>query len=176
MSANKSKTLTRTNSQNQSNIAKPANKTIPKVQTQTSTISNLYKVKRSPVDRIYVNPSVTREGQRKLATKLYAEIADEATLEENFKKREIPVRNKDPAQDNAKIFNDFCVDFIDKSKGTKENVLNVINDASDRISALEETKRHLVEVERMTYRFEMNLPDPLTNNEKHEDEEDEEDI
>ena len=125
-----------------------------------TSLSNLYTRKKGKLDYIYVNPNVTREGQRALAEKLYSEIDTEKKLNRMFATRPQLQWAKERSGDQAKAFNDFCVEFIDTSKQTKDNVTDVIVQAQDRIDQLEDIRKHLVEVERQTYRFEMNLPDP----------------
>lgn len=130
--------------------------------TEGTPLSN-YKAKNTfPLDHIYVNPTVTREGQRELATKLHSEIDSEKELSHAFIHRPQPPKAKDRVEDQAKIFNDFCVQFIDSSKDTKEKVTNVLLEAQNRLSDLEDIRSHLEEVERATYRFEMGLPEPTS--------------
>jgi hypothetical protein len=106
-----------------------------------------------------VNPNVTGAAQRQLAAKLHGEIALEQELDHAFRTRPSPTSPKEKKEDNARIFNEFCVAFIDQSKGTKEHVTEVMNQAGDRLKELNETHDHLEEVERRTYQFEMRLPD-----------------
>ena len=49
--------------------------------------------------------------------------------------------------------------FIDSSKDTKDRVSDVLARASERLKELEDARAHLEEIERRTYRFEMNLPE-----------------
>jgi hypothetical protein len=106
-----------------------------------------------------VNPNVTRAAQRELAKKLHAEVALEKDLDRAFLTRPPPTSNRDQVQDNAKIFNDFCIEFIETSKVTKEHVVQVLDDAHARMTELDELQARLEEVERRNYQFEMNLPD-----------------
>ena len=137
-----------------------------------ASLTNLRTLRKGPLDHIYVNPTVTREGQRKLAEKLYNEIESETQLDEQFKSREKPKRIKDKEEDNAKIFNDFCVAFIETSKETKDNVTNAISQAQDRLTQLDDLRNSLIEIERRNYRFEMNLPNPINSDDTDEEEED----
>lgn len=137
-----------------------------------ASLTNLRTLRKGPLDHIYVNPTVTREGQRKLAEKLYNEIESETQLDEQFKSREKPKRIKDKEEDNAKIFNDFCVAFIETSKETKDNVTNAISQAQDRLTQLDDLRNSLIEIERRNYRFEMNLPNPYNSDDTDEEEED----
>ena len=132
-------------------------------------LSNYHAVNKFAINNIYVNPNVTREGQQELSDKLHHEISAEDELTESFLNREKPTKNKE--QDNAKIFNDFCVQFIESSTGTKEGVSNTLNDVHSRLEELESLRSHLEEVERESYRFEMHLPDkPLSIKEQQETE------
>ncbi|OHT09605.1 hypothetical protein TRFO_21498 [Tritrichomonas foetus] len=165
--------MSRTPSQTVSARSNSTTTTSRPLRAAGTSLSNLYTLKKGPLDHIYINPTVTREGQRILAEKLYREIDAENTLHTAFVNRPQPLRGKDRAQDNAKIFNDFCVAFIDSSKETKEKVTSVISQAQNRLDELEEVRRHLAEIERQTYRFEMNLPNPYADeeNDKKSDEE-----
>ena len=125
--------------------------------------TNVPNRKKGPLDHIYVNPNVTREAQRDLAAKLHSEISAEKDLDDLFRNRSHPSKASDRSEDSAKIFNDFCVQFIDSSKDTKDRVSDVLARASDRLRELEEAKAHLEEVERRTYRFEMNLPEQTSS-------------
>jgi hypothetical protein len=120
-------------------------------------LSNYTPVNKFSLDTIYTNPNVTREGQQTLSDNLQNSMSLEETLNHSFETREKRVQDKET--DGAKIFNDFCVDFIDKSAGTKEGITNTIDDVSVRLAELQKLKAHLEEVERQSYRFEMNLPD-----------------
>jgi hypothetical protein len=106
-----------------------------------------------------VNPNVTRAAQRELAKNLHAEVAVEKDLDRAFRIRPAPTLNRDQIQDNAKIFNDFCIEFIEASKVTKEHVAQVLDDARARMTELDELQARLEEVERHNYQFEMDLPD-----------------
>lgn len=141
-----------------------------------ASLTNLRTLRKGPLDHFYINPTVTREGQRKLAEKLYHEIDSETQLDEQFKTREKPKRIKDKEEDNAKIFNDFCVAFIDSSKETKDNVTNAISQAQDRLTQLDDLRNSLIEIERRNYRFEMNLPNPYESDDDEKLEEEEEDL
>ncbi|KAK8894583.1 hypothetical protein M9Y10_023019 [Tritrichomonas musculus] len=136
-----------------------------------ASLTNLRSLRKGPLDHIYINPIVTREGQRKLAEKLYHEIDSEVQLDEEFKNREKPKRIKDNEEDHAKIFNDFCIAFIDASKETKDNVTNAISQAQDRLTQLDDIKNSLTEIERRNYRFEMNLPNPFNSDDDNSEEE-----
>jgi hypothetical protein len=114
---------------------------------------------KGPLDHIYVNPNVTRAAQRELAVKLHQEIATEAELDRAFRTREMPDKNRNKEGDQARIFNEFCVAFIEASKATREHVTGVLDEANNRLKDLEEVRAKLEEVERRTYRFEMDLPD-----------------
>lgn len=123
-----------------------------------SELSNYVPRNQYATNNIYINPDVTKEGQEKLSQKLHSEIEKEEELTQAFLTRERH-HKKDPANDNAKIFNDFCVDFIDKATTTREDVSMSINQVQDRLARLEEMRAHLEEIERRSYRFEMNLPE-----------------
>ena len=132
-----------------------------------SALSNYHAVNKFAIDNIYVNPNVTREGQEELSSKLHHEISAEEELTKSFLSREKPVKNKE--NDSAKIFNDFCVSFIESSGSTKDGVTNTLNDVHSRLEELEALRSHLEEVERESYRFEMNLPDePILITQKQE--------
>jgi hypothetical protein len=114
---------------------------------------------KGPLDHIHINPNVTRTAQRELAAKLHAEIATDAELDRAFRRRPMPVKSKDRHEDQARIFNEFCVAFIEASKQTKEQVANVLDEANTRLRQLDDVRLRLEDVERRTYRFEMDLPD-----------------
>lgn len=114
---------------------------------------------RGPLDHIYVNPNVTRAAQRELAVKLHAEIATDAELDRAFRTRPMPAKGKQRQEDQARIFNEFCVAFIEASKQTKEQVAVVLDEANARLRQLEDVRLRLEDVERRTYRFEMDLPE-----------------
>lgn len=122
-----------------------------------SELSNFVPRNQYMTNKIYINPDVSKEGQEILSQKLHSEIEKEEELTKSFLSRER--HKKDPTNDNAKIFNDFCVDFIDKSTATRDDVSNSINQVQERLSRLEQMKAHLEEIERRSYRFEMNLPE-----------------
>ena len=124
-----------------------------------SRLSNYRPKTRYAVDSIYTNPEVTLEGQQNLSEKLHNEISKEKELLEIFKKRQPNKKKVSSNPEGAKVFNDYCISFLENSKYTKENVLNTIDDAEKRIFFLKDLHSHLEEVERNTYRFEMNLPD-----------------
>lgn len=144
-----------------------------------ASLTNLHSLRKGPLDHFYINPTVTREGQKKLAEKLHHEIESEAQLDEEFKTREKPKRIKDKEEDHAKIFNDFCIAFIDSSKEIKDNVTNAISQAQDRLTQLDDLRNSLVEIERRNYRFEMNLPNPIESDDdgdENADDNEEEDL
>lgn len=115
--------------------------------------------RRGPLNSIHVNPRVTREGQRELAARLHAEIASDRELEESFRRRPVSVKARDDSLNSARIFNDFCVSFIDQSKDTKDRVVGALSEANHRLKQLEQAREHLEEIERRNYRFEMDLPE-----------------
>lgn len=110
--------------------------------------------------KINHNPTVTREGREVLSVKLHSEIDTEKELDKSFRSRQKPVRASERGEDSAKIFNDFCVDFIARSKDEKDHVNSVLYDTQTRASELASIRQHLEELERQTYRFEMCLPNP----------------
>ena len=111
------------------------------------------------ITKLYVNPKVTKPAQLELAENLKAAVEMEAQLTEDFKKR--PGRDRSAStKDDAKIFNDFCVGFINDSKNTRDKVSASISDANRRLKELNDLCSHLEEMQRINYRFEMNLPDP----------------
>ena len=115
--------------------------------------------RRSALDSINFNPRVTREGQRELAARLHAEIASDKELEEAFRRRPVAPKVRDDSLNSAKIFNDFCVSFIEGSKDTKDRVAGALAEANHRLKQLEKAQEHLEEIERRQYRFEMDLPE-----------------
>jgi hypothetical protein len=119
------------------------------------------RIQKCPLDHIYINPNVTRAAQRRLAAKLHSEISTEAELDRAFRTRQIPVRDKEHQGDQARVFNEFCVAFIEASKEQKDQVVQVLEDANARFQELQEVRARLEEVERRTYRFEMDLPDEV---------------
>lgn len=123
-----------------------------------SELSNLIPKNQYATNKIYINPDVTKRGQEILSEKLHNEIEKEDELTKAFLSRERH-QKKDPSNDNAKIFNDFCVDFIEKSDTTRDGVTGSIDQVQERLNRLEEMRAHLEEVERRAYRFEMNLPE-----------------
>lgn len=145
-------------------IYKPA-----KVRFAGTALSNLYFRNTFATNQIYTNPNVTKEGQENLSNKLHSEIETEEKLTDLFKTRPRSLPPKERKEDSAKIFNDFCVEFIEASKTTREDVQNTLNDAHNRLIDLEDLRQHLEEVERRAYRFEMNLPDhPIISNQVEE--------
>ena len=134
---------------------------VQKTKTSANTsFSNLNRTRKGRLDYIYVNPTVTQRGQHDLAQKLQKEIELEAELDKSFRSRQTPVRSMDKNDDSVKEFNDFCIKFMDSSKETKENVSNVLNNMDSRITEMESIQKHLEEIERQYYRFEMGLPEP----------------
>ena len=128
-----------------------------------SELSNYSPCNKFTFDSIYTNPNVTRDGQQILSDKLQSEISAEETLTRSFETREKRVKNQE--EDGAKIFNDFCVEFIGKSAEAIGGVVNTINEVDARLTELQQLKEHLEEVERQSYRFQMNLPDkPIEKN------------
>jgi len=121
-------------------------------------MSNYRARTRFAIDSIYTNPEVTKEGQDNLALKLHNEIDHEKELTTMFRNRAALKQKRETSSDGAKAFNDFCIDFLETSKKTKESVSGTLEDAQKRYETLKEVYCHLEDVERETYRFEMNLP------------------
>ena len=132
-------------------------------QRSSSTLRNTGKqiLQRNTLNitKLYVNPNVTKSAQLELAEKLKEEVELETKLTEEYKKR--PGRDRSASTiDEAKIFNDFCVGFINESKDTRDKVSDSISDATRRLKELSDLCSHLEEMQRVNYRFEMNLPEP----------------
>lgn len=136
----------------------------PKIRFNGTRLSNLKYFNTFATETIYVNPKVTKEGQRKLADQLINEIEQEKILNSSFRDKAITKKEINIPDKGARAFSEFCEEFLERSKETRDNLATSISDSHVRLLDLSTFRKHLEEVERASYRFEMNLPDVPDDN------------
>ena len=128
----------------------------PRKIKRPSTVIDHYQTMEKMRDGTMERP--TREGQAILAQKLMDTLDGVLTSEAAFQERDPPKRVT--SDDDARtLYHDFCESFCDKAEANKQTFQRLTANSKSARSLLRTMREDLEELERRSYRIEMNLPE-----------------
>ena len=129
----------------------------PKKPERPSTVIDRYQTAEKLKYGIFERP--TRRGQTLLAHRLMDTLKSVSQDEEQFSARDAPTRVMSDADARA-VYHEFCEEFCEKAGDNRRTLHRLTSNSKSARELLGQMRKDLEELERRSYRIEMDLPDP----------------